>query len=84
MSEPIEQPDNNFIALRKVSAGNNMLYAEFQNGTDGNVDFHSPMHYELFDMAVDPWRALLQCSVLCAMFRMAASQSSCCETPNNR
>ena len=47
MSEPIEQPDNNFIALRKVGAGNNVLYAEFQNGTDGNVDFKTPMHYEL-------------------------------------
>ena len=56
MNEPIEQPDNNFIALRKVSAGENMLYAEFQNGTDGNVDFQSPMHYELFDMDADPWQ----------------------------
>jgi hypothetical protein len=37
MLQPIEQQqlDNNFIALRTVG---DMLYAEFQNGTNGNVD----------------------------------------------
>ena len=67
MNEPIEQPDNNFIAIRKVGAGSNMLYAEFQNGTDGNIDFKSPMHYELFDMDADPWRA----SIVVAAFLLS-------------
>ena len=59
MNEPIEQPDNNFIALRKVGGekgSKNMLYAEFQNGTDGNVDFKTPQHFELFDLDSDPWQ----------------------------
>jgi hypothetical protein len=57
-SEPIEQPDNNFIAIRKVDAatGVDMLYAEFQNGTDGNIDFKDPEHFELF---VSAWRTVV-------------------------
>ena len=88
MPEPIELPDNNFIALR----GGDFLYgetlhlpcvstafmtnetlpfcschflracapptesrmrsaaAEFQNGTDGNINFQTPAHFELFDL----------------------------------
>jgi hypothetical protein len=57
MLQPIEQPDNNFIALRTVGAGRgDMLYAEFQNGTNGNVDFAHPDHYELFDLETDKWQ----------------------------
>ena len=58
MKEPIEQPDNNFIAIRKVDAatGVDMLYAEFQNGTDGNIDFKDPEHFELF---VSAWRTVV-------------------------
>ena len=59
MDQPIEQPDNNFIALRSVAGSRpglgNLLYAEFQNGTDGNVGFAAPDHYELFDCDKDPW-----------------------------
>ena len=33
-----------------------MLYAEFQNGTNGNVDFAHPNHYELFDLETDKWQ----------------------------
>ena len=36
--------------------GKNMLYAEFQNGTDGNVAFKTPPHFELFDLDSDPWQ----------------------------
>ena len=60
MDQPIEMPDNNFVALRSVAGSrpgrpSNMLYAEFQNGTDGNVDFAAPDYYELFDCEKDPW-----------------------------
>jgi hypothetical protein len=34
----------------------NLLYAEFQNGTGGQVDFQSPDYYELFDMDADRWQ----------------------------
>jgi hypothetical protein len=39
MPQPIEQADNNFIALRTTGAGGRapMLYTEFQNGTNGQV-----------------------------------------------
>ena len=70
MDSPIELPDNNFIALRTIGnttaaktnnddsstwASQNLLYAEFQSGHDGNVDFQTPEHYELFDLSTDPW-----------------------------
>ena len=61
MDTPIELPDNNFIAIRSLanstSGWGNLLYAEFANGTDGNVDFAegSVKHYELFDVDADPW-----------------------------
>eukprot|EP00755_Sulcionema_specki_P035201 Sspe_Gene.2428::Locus_806_Transcript_1_1_Confidence_1.000_Length_1824::g.2428::m.2428/K01137/GNS; N-acetylglucosamine-6-sulfatase len=55
---PIEEQDNNFIALRYTpgSRYGNILYAEFQNGTDGFVAFDSPHFYELYDMDKDPWQ----------------------------
>ena len=58
VNNPIENPDNNFIALRKVNAstGVNTLYAEFMTGVDGNVPFDAIEHYEFFDMAKDPWQ----------------------------
>ena len=33
-----------------------MLYAEFQNCTDGNIDFKDPEHNEIFDLKHDPWQ----------------------------
>jgi N-acetylglucosamine-6-sulfatase len=66
---PIELPDNNFIAVRHLGGSamapdgqtarstlGNLLYAEFQNGTDGNVDFAETHHFELFDLDADPWQ----------------------------
>ena len=55
---PIELPDNNFIAIRVINTTNNanLLYAEFQSGTDGNIAFDEPEHYELFNMSGDPWQ----------------------------
>ena len=35
----------------------NLLYAEFQRGSDGNVDFANASHFELFDLDADPWQA---------------------------
>ena len=54
----IELPDNNFIAVRHFAPSpfGNILYAEFANGTDGNVDFETVHHRELFDLDVDPWQ----------------------------
>ena len=60
MSQPIEQQDNNFIGIRVMDDPDqfsaNFLYAEFQNGTDGNIDFQSIAHHELFDLTTDPWQ----------------------------
>jgi hypothetical protein len=33
----------------------NILYAEFQDGQDGNVDFASPAHFEMFNLDEDAW-----------------------------
>merc|ERR1712130_207112 len=56
-THPIEEPDNNFIAVRHIDEKyGNILYAEFQNGTDGWVDFQKPDFYEMFDIDKDPWQ----------------------------
>lgn len=44
---PIELADNNFVALRVINESANLLYAEFQSGTDGNVPFDAIEHYEV-------------------------------------
>jgi len=50
---PIEEPDNNFIAVRSFPTAENplvpdRLYAEFDNGTTGFMTFERPQFYELF------------------------------------
>ena len=64
MHQPIEDESSNFIAVRKIlptsatidAPLSNLLYAEFQNGTGGQVDFQRPNYYELFDMQKDNWQ----------------------------
>lgn len=57
MNHPIEEPDNNFIAVRHMNKKyGNILYAEFQNGTTGWVDFKNPNFYEMYDIDKDPWQ----------------------------
>eukprot|EP00040_Diaphanoeca_grandis_P039932 m.260648 g.260648 ORF g.260648 m.260648 type:complete len:521 (-) comp40388_c0_seq1:488-2050(-) len=58
MSSPIERPDNNFIGIRFTNSSKygNLLYAEFQNGTDGWVDFKTPDFHEVYDLDADPWQ----------------------------
>eukprot|EP01060_Flectonema_neradi_P017444 TRINITY_DN2432_c0_g1_i4.p1 TRINITY_DN2432_c0_g1~~TRINITY_DN2432_c0_g1_i4.p1 ORF type:complete len:537 (+),score=118.77 TRINITY_DN2432_c0_g1_i4:83-1612(+) len=59
-NNPIETPDNNFIAVRHQhgSPFGNILYAEFTTGTQGPgfVNFSNIDFYELFDMDADPWQ----------------------------
>jgi N-acetylglucosamine-6-sulfatase len=51
MAEPIEQADNNFVAVRR----RDLLYAKFVNATDGSVDFAGAAHHEeLFFLDDDP------------------------------
>ena len=51
MAEPIEQSDNNFVAVRR----RDLLYAKFVNATDGSVDFAGAAHHEeLFFLDDDP------------------------------
>jgi len=57
MPQPIEDVSSNFIAVRHVdSLLGDLLYAEFQNGTGGNVKFERPDYYEMFDMRSDHWQ----------------------------
>ena len=57
MDTPIEDESSNFIAVRHMSETyGNILYAEFQNGTGGQVDFQTPNYYEMFDMDKDEWQ----------------------------
>lgn len=57
MDTPIEDESSNFIAVRHMSdMYGNILYAEFQNGTGGQVDFQTPNYYEMFDMDKDEWQ----------------------------
>eukprot|EP01061_Rhynchopus_euleeides_P033632 TRINITY_DN564_c1_g2_i1.p2 TRINITY_DN564_c1_g2~~TRINITY_DN564_c1_g2_i1.p2 ORF type:complete len:528 (+),score=226.56 TRINITY_DN564_c1_g2_i1:69-1586(+) len=57
-NEPIETPDNNFIAVRHQAGSpfGNILYSEFTTDTQGFTDFSSIEFYELFDMDKDPWQ----------------------------
>lgn len=55
---PIQSESNNYIALRGSTAGrSNVLYAEFQTGSQrtADVNFSSPDFRELYDMDTDPW-----------------------------
>jgi len=57
MAHPIEEPDNNFIAVRHLNNKyGNILYAEFQNATDGWIDFQNPNFYEMYNIDKDPWQ----------------------------
>ena len=68
MAEAIENPDSNFVAIRRVAGSARrdgimgerpFLYAKFLNGTDGSVDFSlldGSQHEELFYTDDDPWQ----------------------------
>ncbi|KAH8050400.1 sulfuric ester hydrolase [Aureococcus anophagefferens] len=59
MAEPIEQSDNNFVAVRR----RDLLYAKFVNGTDGSVDFAGAAHHEeLFFLDDDPTSCATPCA----------------------
>merc|ERR1712232_240108 len=52
-----EDLTNNFIALRELGEGNNMVYAEFQTGdmTNSNIQFDNISFVEYYDLSKDPW-----------------------------
>lgn len=54
---PTENAGNNFLGLRKIDGGLDLLYAKYENGTQtaANLTFRSPTARELFDTAADPW-----------------------------
>ena len=54
---PTENAGNNFLGLRKIAGGVDLLYAKYENGTQtaANLTFRSPTARELFDTAADPW-----------------------------
>ena len=51
----IDMPNNTYIAVRLLNSTHNFLYAEFYDGdiTDFSV---TPLEYELFDVAQDPYQ----------------------------
>ena len=50
----IDMPNNTYIGVRLLNSTHNYLYAEFY---DGNVaEFDTPIEYELFDTAKDPYQ----------------------------
>lgn len=59
--EPIEEDDNNFIAIRTFPTKehketSDIMYAEFDTGSDGFITWQQPKFYEMYDMAKDPWQ----------------------------
>ena len=55
MEHYIDMPNSTYMAARLLNSTHNYLYAEFFNGTDV-VDFSTPLEYELFDIAADPYQ----------------------------
>ena len=57
---PIEEEDNNFIAVRHFAAAGSkygeFVYAEFQNGSDGNIAFDKTNTFEAYNLTADPWQ----------------------------
>lgn len=55
---PIEEPDNNFIAIRMVDhpSYGDIMYAEYETSTDGSATWTDPTHFEYYEMASDPWQ----------------------------
>ena len=51
----IDMPNNTYIGVRLINSTHNFLYAEFYDGVD-EVSFLSPLEYELFDVAKDPYQ----------------------------
>ena len=51
----IDMPNNTYIGVRLINSTHNFLYAEFYDGED-EVTFLSPLEYELFDVAKDPYQ----------------------------
>ena len=51
----IDMPNNTFIGARLINSTHNYLYVEFYDG-ENEVDFLSPLEYELFDVAKDPYQ----------------------------
>ena len=47
----------NFLGLRKIDGGLDLLYAKYETGTQtaANLPFENPTARELFDTAADPW-----------------------------
>eukprot|EP00039_Didymoeca_costata_P016148 m.285816 g.285816 ORF g.285816 m.285816 type:complete len:386 (-) comp16343_c0_seq12:1048-2205(-) len=56
---PTETTSNNFIAIRTMEGDklSNMLYAEYQNGSQArmDIDFTDIAYYEYFNLTADPW-----------------------------
>ena len=57
-AQPIETPDDNFIAVRHQTGSKfgNILYSEFTTDTDGFTDFSDIHFYEMYNMDTDPWQ----------------------------
>lgn len=53
---PVEDPINNFLALRRLQAGQNFVYAEYQRGdmSTADVRFDNISFVEFFDLDTDP------------------------------
>lgn len=51
----VDLPNNTFIGIRLLNATHDYLYAEFY-ASNTEVDFHSPIEYELFNLSNDPWQ----------------------------
>lgn len=50
----IDMPNNTYIGVRLLNSTHNYMYAEFYNGDTS--EFDSPLEYELFDVAEDPYQ----------------------------
>ena len=51
----VDLPNNTFVGVRLLNATHNYLYVEFY-ASNTEVEFRSPIEYELFDVAKDPWQ----------------------------
>ena len=51
----IDMPNNTYIGARLINSTHNFLYVEFYDG-ENEVEFTSPLEYELFDVAKDPYQ----------------------------
>ena len=51
----IDMPNNTYIGVRLINSTHNYLYVEFYDGKN-EVLFLSPLEYELFDVANDPYQ----------------------------